>query len=77
MAKVLKEYERTPPGRPAIYPWDDWLDGRIWMIKQGEDFDSDINAMSEHIRRTAQRRGIVISVYMHDEETLVIKPRGE
>jgi hypothetical protein len=25
--------------RPTKYPWADWLDGEIWELKSGEDFD--------------------------------------
>lgn len=42
MAKVLKKYDfnkvqkRTRSG--SKYDWENWLDGRIWELKRGDDF---------------------------------------
>jgi hypothetical protein len=27
------------------YPWEEWLDGNIWRIKKGEDYDIDTENM--------------------------------
>jgi len=78
MAKVLKEYDRSESdvkqGRPPIYPWDEWLDGRIWELTQGEDFEISMDNMENYIRKTAYRKEIEISVFRHDEKTLIIHP---
>lgn len=79
MAKTLDSYERTdgiiPAGRPQIYPWDDWFDGRIWMLTQGEDYHISTEGMIGYVRKMALARDFETSVYLHDEDAIVIKPK--
>ena len=81
MAEILEEYDpderESPGGRPDKYPWVDWLDGRIWKIVQGIDFKAKMSVMQDHVRKIASQRGVKVSVYTHDPETLVIVPRKE
>lgn len=44
-------------GRPARYPWGEWLSGDTWMIRQHEDFDVSIRNMRVQIGNAARRRG--------------------
>lgn len=37
MAKVLESFS-FDGGRRRLYPWHDWLDGRIWKLRSGKDF---------------------------------------
>lgn len=45
MAKKLNQFDfdsakpRTSAGRPARYPWNEWMDGEIRVLVQGDDFD--------------------------------------
>ena len=45
MAKTLKNFDfdsarpRSGAGRPARYPWDEWMDGNIRVLVQGDDFE--------------------------------------
>ena len=36
--KITAEIKWNKGGRPPRYPWDEWLDGGIWLLKPGEDF---------------------------------------
>jgi len=56
MAKKVKSFDFTPVGRPAKYPWDQWLDGGIWELKAGEDFDTEIASFRVQIQANAKRR---------------------
>jgi hypothetical protein len=47
----------TPPESSRRYPWDDWLDGDIWELRFGEDFDSHPLMMERIIRTRATNRG--------------------
>lgn len=41
MAKVLKDFNfgsAGKRGRPALYPWGEWLDGQVRRIEPGKDF---------------------------------------
>ena len=39
------------------YPWDEWLDGDIWQLSQGEDFQTHPLMMERIIRTRAVTRG--------------------
>lgn len=60
MAKILQEFDWDAArkrsgggggGKPAIYPWSDWLDGQIWVLEGNPDesveadFRGDVAAM--------------------------------
>ncbi len=39
MAKRIEESTlRSQLGRPAIYTWEDWTDGTVWRVYEGEDY---------------------------------------
>jgi hypothetical protein len=66
MAHKLRDFDfthqsrLTPPGGKDPYPWDQWFDGDIWQIEQGEDFDSHPLMMERIIRtRIVGREGKV------------------
>lgn len=46
----------TSPNEKAVYPWDEWLDGDIWELRQGEDFDTHPLMMERIIRTRATAR---------------------
>lgn len=47
---------KFPDGRgEEKYPWDQWLNGGVWHIKQGEDFDVDVPSMRSCIYMAAKR----------------------
>ena len=41
----------------ATYPWDEWLDGDIWQLTEGEDFHTHPLMMERIIRTRATGRG--------------------
>lgn len=61
MAETLPELpqpRRSDGTFVEIYPWDDWLDGRIWRVKQGVDFQVSPRSFATMVRVTAWRRGL-------------------
>lgn len=46
---------------PAKYPWEEWMDGKAWEIKQGEDFadtlpvSNFVNAMHAKARKRGMK----------------------
>ena len=40
MAKVLKSFHFTGRSGASKYPWNEWLDGRVWEIS----FDRDVKS---------------------------------
>lgn len=48
----------TPPTpEKGAYPWDQWLDGDIWQLEHGTDFDTHPLMMERIIRTRATARG--------------------
>ncbi len=58
MAKKLTEYEF---GKAKFkYPWDQWLDGKIWRLEHGTDFQGEVESMRVNIYTAAKRIGIKV-----------------
>ena len=43
MARVIDTFPAHT--NQSRYPWDEWLDGRVWELVQGEDFDAKPNTL--------------------------------
>ncbi|HET9132391.1 MAG TPA: hypothetical protein VFO86_15655 [Terriglobia bacterium] len=39
MAETIKKHDFPAPRSRQKYPWDEWLNGQIWVLRQGEDFE--------------------------------------
>lgn len=59
MAKVLKNFEFNL-GRHHKYNWATWLDGRIWQMVRGEDFQISSKSFQLAVLSTAKRRGLTV-----------------
>jgi hypothetical protein len=59
MAERVDELPPVPksPGRPAMYPWHDWLDGSVWKLKRGEDFAVEVRSFMSAANTAARNRG--------------------
>lgn len=55
MARVVKTLPSK--GGNKKYPWPEWLDGRVWELTAGEDFQVDIQLMRTQANVTAARLG--------------------
>ena len=67
MATKLKTYDFSAPSKltmsdKATYPWDEWLDGDIWQLVWGEDFDGHPLMMERIIRTRATGRRAKINL---------------
>jgi hypothetical protein len=45
-------------GRPPLYPWAYWLDGRVWLLERGVDFKVSPHAFRVACRCAAATRGL-------------------
>lgn len=59
-------------GRTPIYPWEQWTDGQIRELVQGEDFYSEATSFRTLIHRTARRRGLKAKTRISDDKKSVI-----
>lgn len=72
MAKLLETFEFTRGSAPK-YPIDQWLDGNIWELKRGEDFDVKTTTLRARLSRAAKAKGMKVSAKVVDEDTFVIQ----
>jgi hypothetical protein len=79
VAKVVEDFDWGIPGRPAKYPWDEWLDGRIWVLRRGEDFACDVETIRSGAKKRLRKKGMTIRTRIHEEgDVLVMQvvPKG-
>ena len=59
MARTLKQFDfgERAQGR---YPWSEWANGKIWEIKQGEDFDVRVEGMRNQMHMQARNRHLKV-----------------
>jgi hypothetical protein len=61
---VAEVVDRLPkvsrPGRPPTYPWNDWLDGRVWKLRRGEDFPSESRTFGNMAQACGARHGVKV-----------------
>ena len=58
---------RGKGGTPAVYPYDQWFDGRVHLLIRGVDFRMSRYQMASVIRKQAERRKVVLSTIAHRE----------
>jgi len=68
MARVVSTYKfkteraKGGPGRPAVYPWDRWTDGRVWKATEGVDFQTARNVFRSTLANRAVRTGYTVKI---------------
>lgn len=75
MAKRLDDFPeelRTRTG--GSYPWDEWLDGSVWQLVQGEDYIAKTKSFASNAMAQARKRGGRLrTATMKDEAGMVIQ----
>jgi hypothetical protein len=66
VARRVKEFPE--PVRPSKYPWGDWLDGQIWELKSGEDFDGKPTNFRSVALAQARNRGGRVKTHLQKQE---------
>lgn len=55
MAKTLEEFPESK--RRGKYPWHEWLDGRVWLLRRGEDYVTTSPSMRAIATSAAKKEG--------------------
>lgn len=56
MARKLEAFPPLPQAA-SRYPWGELLDGGVWQLVRGEDYDSKTRTFVAYARSQAKRRG--------------------
>ena len=70
------EFALSTPNRRSPYPLDEWMDGSIWAIVRGEDFEGPLKHMQARLRHYASTRGYWVQtpcLYSPDRESVVFR----
>lgn len=76
MARTLDSFPSTPT--QARYPWEQWLNGDIVQVFQGEDYTAKTKTIVASARTQAKRRGGSVKTRLLDDggrESIVLQFR--
>ena len=59
-----------------MYPWEDWLDGGVWMLKPGEDFTIPAKSLRNMAFQAGYRRSVNITTRIAEDGTVYIQATG-
>jgi len=71
MAEVLDNHNFSKRGRRAIYPYDDWFDGRIWKLELFVDFDCKPRSIRQALYNAAAKRNLALSTTVGDDHVII------
>lgn len=71
MAEKLDKFEFLKRGFAPKYPWDTWLDGSVYRLTRGEDFQCKVSSMRSAARQIAFRRGLHIRTSVSDNSLTI------
>lgn len=78
MAEIVDELPPKRRRRARGSKWDRYLDGQVWRLVPGEDFDSTPASVGARLRQRASAVNLSLAVRFHDGCVYVqAAPRGE
>jgi len=80
MAEVLNEFAFVKGAPKRVYPWDEWLDGQVWRLTRGEDFNCLASSFQCMVSRVAKVRGLLCSTAREGDDAVIVqafKPNGK
>lgn len=64
---------KSLPGQ-SKYPWDQWFNGKKWVLEPGVDFTSEIRSFRTALYNAARDRGKHVKTrYLEEDNRLVIQ----
>jgi hypothetical protein len=78
MPRVLEELPKAArgsgSGRAEKYPFDEWFDGNIYELVEGEDFEAKRSTLATVIHNAATKRDLIVATRM-TQDGLAIQAR--
>lgn len=70
--RPLKDFIEWPVAiNQEKYPWDEWFDGSVWRLRQGEDFDVNCESMRSAIYMAAYRKKYKVKTHIPKTRDIV------
>lgn len=63
MATRLEGFPEKAKHGNLRYPWDEWLDGGVWRLEKGTDFQCAVGSFANCARSAALGRGLRIKTH--------------
>lgn len=73
MARELDAFPEDLAGVRNKYPWDTWLNGKVWELEAGEDFVVKLDSFKGAALAAARSRNGKLRTARRGEKTLVIQ----
>jgi len=54
---MARRLESFPAATAARHPWDEWLDGSVWELVPGADFQAKLSTLRANAQLQAKKRG--------------------
>ena len=78
MSTILDSFPAgAPGGAKPKYPWGEWLDGRVWRLTRGFDFDCTIQSFRVMVHKSARDRGMKVRTVFDGEDAIVVQAYSE
>ena len=71
MGKKLAKW----PGN--AHPWDEWLNGKIWLLTQGKDFQGKPTTLRDLAYHHAHRCGFAVRVTLVENDKIILEARHD
>jgi hypothetical protein len=73
MAEKIDTWPLGNKPRREKYPWDDWLDGGVWVLTSPKDFRCKMTSMRDRCYRQAWSRGLNLRTMTTGKKKLIIQ----
>jgi len=59
----------------AQYPWNQWLDGQVWLLTRGQDFseEMDLRNFQSQATNKGRERGLKVRTAKQSRDTIAIQ----
>jgi hypothetical protein len=69
MAEILEEFNFD--AYRSKRPWHEWLDGRVWKLKEGEDYTCTPASLTVQARLAAKKMGVKVRYHLLEGYVIV------
>lgn len=67
MARKVENSRALVPAARNVYPWDEWFDGDVWELAQGEDFHCQTDSFKSCAYQKARNMGIGLVIKSNEK----------